>query len=87
MDQQRLAPQREVDVAVIDHADPLFLKKITESCRLLVGSPRRLAELRMTSSGGRHVSRNPGWQGCAATSPGNTAGDPARTALPSRTPA
>jgi predicted nucleotidyltransferase len=44
---QSLYPEREVDVAVINRADPLFLKKITESCRLLVGSARRLAELRM----------------------------------------
>jgi uncharacterized protein len=44
---QALHPDREVDVAIINHADPLFLKKITERCRLLHGSPRRLAELRM----------------------------------------
>lgn len=28
-------------------ADPLFLKKITERCRLLFGSDRRFHELRM----------------------------------------
>ena len=44
---QALHPGREVDLAVINHADPLFLKKITERCRLLHGSPRRLAELRI----------------------------------------
>jgi predicted nucleotidyltransferase len=38
---------RDVDVAIINHADPLFLRRITEQCRLLYGSPRRLAELRM----------------------------------------
>ena len=38
---------REVDVAIINHADPLFLRKLTEHCRLLYGSPRRLAELKM----------------------------------------
>jgi predicted nucleotidyltransferase len=42
-----LDPDREVDLAIINHADPLFLKKITEQCRLLHGSPRRLAELRI----------------------------------------
>jgi predicted nucleotidyltransferase len=44
---QALDPGREVDLAVVNHADPLFLKKITEACQLLHGSPRRLAELRM----------------------------------------
>jgi predicted nucleotidyltransferase len=44
---QSLDAEREVDVAIINHADPLFLKRITEGCRLLLGSPRRLAELRM----------------------------------------
>jgi uncharacterized protein len=42
-----LYPGREVDLAIINHADPLFLKRITDRCRLLYGSPRRLAELRM----------------------------------------
>ena len=44
---QLLHPDHEVDVAIINHADPLFLKKITERCRLLYGSPRRLAELKI----------------------------------------
>ncbi|MGH7335682.1 MAG: type VII toxin-antitoxin system MntA family adenylyltransferase antitoxin [Candidatus Rokuibacteriota bacterium] len=42
-----LYPGREVDLALIDRADPLFLKRITENCRLVYGSPRRLHELRM----------------------------------------
>lgn len=42
-----LHPHHEVDVAIINHADPLFLKKVTERCRLLYGSPRRLAELKI----------------------------------------
>lgn len=42
-----LHPHHEVDVAIINHADPLFLKKITEQCRLLYGSSRRLAELKI----------------------------------------
>jgi predicted nucleotidyltransferase len=46
-DLQRLNPGREVHVAVLNHADPLFLKLIIENCRLLHGSPRRLAELGM----------------------------------------
>jgi predicted nucleotidyltransferase len=44
---QRLFPEREVDVVLINRADPLFLKKITERCRLLYGSTRRLAELKL----------------------------------------
>lgn len=46
-DLQRLVPEREVDLAVINRADPLFLKKITEDCRLLHGDPRRLQRLRI----------------------------------------
>jgi len=42
-----LYPRREVDLAVINRADPLFLKQITERCRLVYGAPRRLHELRM----------------------------------------
>lgn len=40
-------PGREVDLAILDLADPLFLKKVLERSRLLAGSPRRLAELRI----------------------------------------
>jgi len=47
VDVQGLYPGRELDVAVMNHADPLFLKKIVERCQLLYGSPRVLAELRM----------------------------------------
>ena len=44
---QALFPAREVDLAVVNHADPLFLKQVTERCQLLHGEPRRLAELRL----------------------------------------
>ncbi len=44
---QGLFPDREVDLAVINHADPLFLKKITENCRLLYGDPVQLQELKI----------------------------------------
>lgn len=40
-------PDREVDLAVMDRADPLFLKQVMDGCELLAGSPRRLAELEM----------------------------------------
>ncbi len=46
-DLQSLVPDREVDVAIINRADPLFLKQLTTRCRLVYGSPRRLAELKM----------------------------------------
>lgn len=46
-DLQRLVPGREVDVAVINRADPLFLKKITERCLLVYGETSRLHELKM----------------------------------------
>lgn len=46
-DLQSLLPDRQVDVAVINNADPLFLRKITEHCRLLYGPPRALYELKI----------------------------------------
>ena len=44
-DLQDLFPDAEVDLAFINRADPLFLKKITESCRLLHGSAQALRQL------------------------------------------
>jgi predicted nucleotidyltransferase len=46
-DLQRLVPGREVDVALVNRADPLFLKRITDQCTLLYGSPQRLQELKI----------------------------------------
>jgi predicted nucleotidyltransferase len=46
-DLQTLSPDRKIDLALINRADPLFLKRIVEQCRLLYGSPRRLNELKM----------------------------------------
>lgn len=46
-DLQEHFPGRRVDLAMLDRADPLFLKKVLERCRLLAGSPRRLAELKI----------------------------------------
>lgn len=46
-DLQRRFPGREVDLAILDRADPLFLNRVLERCRLLAGSPRRLAELKI----------------------------------------
>ena len=39
--------ENEVDIAVINLADPFFLKKITEHPQLIFGTNRALAELEM----------------------------------------
>ncbi len=44
---QRLFPKVEVDLALLNQADPLFLKKITEKCAILYGKPRDLALLKI----------------------------------------
>lgn len=40
-------PGRKVDLAILNGANPLFLKKIVESCRVLFGMPQDLARLRL----------------------------------------
>ncbi|MCS6303695.1 MAG: nucleotidyltransferase domain-containing protein [Nitrospira sp.] len=40
-------PGRTVDLAILNGTDPLFLKKIVESCRVLFGMPQDLARLRL----------------------------------------
>lgn len=42
-------PGREVDVAILNRADPLFRKKIMEACRTLFGTPQDLARLHLYS--------------------------------------
>lgn len=46
-DLQSVFPDQPVDVAALNRADPLFLKKITESCQLLYGNLRELQELKI----------------------------------------
>jgi predicted nucleotidyltransferase len=46
-DLQALVPDRPVDVAIVNHADPLFLKRVMDEAKLVHGSPRRFAELRL----------------------------------------
>jgi predicted nucleotidyltransferase len=46
-DLQALFPGRTVDLAVINHADPLFLKKIMEACRLLHGTAADFRRLQL----------------------------------------
>lgn len=44
---QPLFQDRELDLALINHADPLFLKKITDNFELLYGPPERLQALKL----------------------------------------
>ncbi len=44
---QRHFPDREVDLALINHADPLFLKKITDRCEILYGTMEELHRLKI----------------------------------------
>ena len=46
-DLQALNPGRTVDLVVLNRADPLLFKKVTESCRILYGPKRKLHELEM----------------------------------------
>jgi len=46
-DLQDLDRDRTVDVAIINHADPLFLAQITRRCELVFGSERDLHELKI----------------------------------------
>ncbi len=44
---QQLFPDREVDLVLLNRADPLLLRKITEGCRLVYGSLRELQRLKI----------------------------------------
>jgi predicted nucleotidyltransferase len=46
-DLQKLVPDRQVDLAVLNHADPLFLQRVVERCRLLHGNPAELQRLKL----------------------------------------
>jgi predicted nucleotidyltransferase len=46
-DLQALFPGVEVDLGILNHADPLFLKKVTDTCRLLQGTPAELRRLQL----------------------------------------
>jgi predicted nucleotidyltransferase len=43
----RIFPGRKVDIACLDHADPLFLKEIVEHCLLLEGRSADLQRLKI----------------------------------------
>jgi len=44
---QRHFPDREADLALLNHADPLFLKKITDHCEILYGPVEELHKLKI----------------------------------------
>jgi predicted nucleotidyltransferase len=46
-DLQALIPGREVDVAVLNRADPLFLKQVADTCELVHGSTADLAAFKL----------------------------------------
>lgn len=46
-DLQALFPGRRLDLAVLNHADPLFLKQVTQNCTLLHGSEAELRRLKL----------------------------------------
>lgn len=48
-DFQKLFPGKKIDLAIINDADPLFLKKILENCRLLFGREKDLSKLKLYS--------------------------------------
>ena len=46
-DLQSLYPDREVDLVLLNRADPLLLRKITERCALIYGAMGRFHELKL----------------------------------------
>ena len=46
-DLQALFPDRELDLAVLNHADPLLLKPVMDTARLLYGEPAELHRLQL----------------------------------------
>jgi len=46
-DLQALVPARKVDVGVLNHADPLFLKQVMDHAQLLYGSGQRFEQMKL----------------------------------------
>lgn len=46
-DLQELFPDNPVDLLILNHADPLVLKKVTEACRLLYGDHQRFQNFKI----------------------------------------
>lgn len=43
----KIFPSKEIDLSFINHADPLFLKKILENCQLLYGPYNHFQQLKI----------------------------------------
>jgi uncharacterized protein len=46
-DLQGCFPGQKIDLAMLHHADPLFLKQVTDHCRLLHGDEAELCDLKL----------------------------------------
>lgn len=46
-DLQALVPEREVDLGMLNHADPLFLKQVMDHAQLLYGSRQRFEQMKL----------------------------------------
>jgi hypothetical protein len=46
-DLQALVPDREIDLVLLNRADPLLLKQVTDHCELVYGSADRLDALKL----------------------------------------
>ena len=46
-DLQALFPGRKLDLAILNRADPLFLKQVTDNCRLLHGPESEVRRLKL----------------------------------------
>ena len=46
---QKLFPGKKIDLAIMNNADPLFLKKIFENYQLIFGSKKELSQLQLYS--------------------------------------
>jgi hypothetical protein len=44
-----LFPGRKLDLAILNRADPLFLKQVTDNCRLLHGAQAELRRLKLSA--------------------------------------
>jgi predicted nucleotidyltransferase len=44
---QQLFPGQEVDLVLLNHADPLLLKRVTDAAALLYGDPAHLRDLKL----------------------------------------
>ena len=46
---QKLFPDKKIDLAIMNNADPLFLKKILENYKVLFGNKKQLSQLQLYS--------------------------------------